>query len=579
MPPVPFPFRSPPFPHQLEEWEKYRETVGRMILWEQGTGKSKETIDQASWCYLAGLIDAVIVVAPNGVHRNWVEEEIPAHLPDLLVDRTRALFYQSSKADTLKHKRACRQLADFSGFVWFTISYEAFTTNSGKAALIELFHRRRVFYVLDEAHYVNNPEATRTQSILKSSTYATMRRVLTGTPISTGPFNMFTLVNFLDPTYWLNQGLSTFTEYRNHFAIIEKAVDPNGWSFRTNPATGQKQRMPGREFEVVKSFRRLDQLREMLRPWVSRVTKESAGLKLPPKKYTRWVFDMSLQQAELYREMHDEYRVWLAKEGITEEEGRPFQQSAMCFECGGKKEVEVDGYIYPCPGCASASSGLSQLDGEGTLVAAEMIMTRQLRLQQITCGYLPTEEDDEPVHVIPGDNPRLQALRQIVGERVARGVKLIVWARFQLDITLIMDALKRDGIRAVRYDGTVSEADRAEAKALFKGVRPIFAEGTLIGREEVPPSQQAQVFVGNPAAGATGLTLNQAKAAVYYSNSFKLIDRLQSEDRCHRIGQDSEVEYIDLVAAGTIDDHIASNLRTKFGVASEILGDDPRSWI
>lgn len=574
----PFQFRSEPFPHQLDEWTRHRETVGRMILWEQGTGKSKEIVDQAAWCFLAGLIDAVIIVAPNGVHRNWVEEEIPTHLPDLLVDRTRALFYQSDKSATIRHQKACRALADFRGMVWFTISYEAFTTVNGKKALIELFHRRKVFYVLDEGHYVNNPEAERTKSILRSSQYAQMRRVLTGTPISTGPFNMYSLMDFLDPTYWVTNGLSTLTEYRNHFARIEKRVDPNGWSWAKDPKTGQMRRREGREFEVILEYRRLDELRALLAPWASRVTKESAGLKLPPKKYTREVFDMSPQQSELYQTMHDEYMVWLAKEGISSDsDGLPLQQAALCFDCGGKKEVELDGYIYPCPACTSAP--VTAIEGEGTLVAAEMVMTRQLRLQQITCGYLPTEDDDEPLYVIPGENRRLDRLKHIIQDRLKRKRKIIVWARFQLDITLILEALRGMGIKAVRYDGQVPEAGRAEAKALFKGMRPIFENGVLIGREDIPESEQAWVFVGNPAAGATGLTLNIAKTTVYYSNSFKLIDRLQSEDRNHRIGQDEEVEYIDLVAAGSIDVKIADNLRTKFNVASEILGDEQRSWI
>lgn len=570
-----YPFRTEPFAYQLAEWERHRETKGRMLLWEQGTGKSKETIDQACWCYLRGLIDAVVIVAPNGVHRNWVEEEIPTHVPDEVMNRSRAMFYQSDKASTIKHQMACRLLADHSGLAWFAISYEAFTTTRGKAALIEMFHRRRVFFVLDEAHYINNPLATRTQSIQKAGRYGEMLRVLTGTPISTGPFNVYSLVDFLDPSYWARHDLSTFTEFRNRFAHIERAVDRNGWSW--DPVT--RTRRQGREYEVVKGYRRLDELRELIRPWMSRVTKESAGLKLPPKKYTRRSFDMSPAQAELYQQMHDEYVVWLRSVGLSEEsaDGRPFQQAAFCFECSGSREVEVDGYIYPCPACASTT--VSGEPGDGRAVVADSVMTRLLRLQQITSGYLPTDDDDEPVYVIPGPNPRLDALKDIVQERVRAGGKVIVWARFQLDITLILRELGQLGIEAVRYDGLASEADRAEAKARFKGLRPIFHGGVLIGREDVPTAQQASVFVANPAAGATGLTLNIAKTSVYYTNSFKLIDRLQSEDRNHRIGQDEEVEYIDLSAVGTVDAQIISNLRTKFNVASEILGDGERSWI
>lgn len=567
-----FEFRIAPFPHQLQEWEAHRESLGRAILWEQGTGKSKEIVDQASWCYMRGLIDAVVVVAPNGVHRNWVEEEIPTHMPESLVDSVRAMYFQSEKSGTKWHKQACLDVIRHPGFAWFTISYEAFVTVAGKQALITMFDKRRVFYVLDEAHYINNPDAGRTQSILMSSKYAVVKRALTGTPISTGPFNVYSLVNFIDPTYWERQGFSTFVEFRSHFAVFEKGWDPSGWTF--DPVT--KTRKPGREFEKLKEYRRLDELNRLLQPLSSRVTKESAGLKLPPKRYVKEFFTMSDEQAAMYLQMKKEYMVWLGtpEAEADEEVGKNL---AFCFSCNGTREVEMEGYIYACPEC---STNAVELPRDGTVVVvATMAMTRLLRLQQITCGYLPTDDDDEPVYTLPGPNRRLDRLKQIVADRVALGKKVIVWARFQLDISLILDAMKSLGIRAVRYDGQVDDDGRAEAKALFKGERPLMNKGVLIGREKIPREEQADVFVGNPSAGATGLTLNIAKVSIYYSNSFKLIDRLQSEDRNHRIGQDEEVEYIDILAERTVDERIVSNLREKHGIAGQILGDEVKEWL
>lgn len=564
-------FRVQPFPHQYDEWAEHRENPGRAILWEQGTGKSKETIDQACWCYRRGLIDAVVVVAPNGVHRNWVEEEIPAHVPDSIMPEVRAMYFQSDRSGTKWHKSACLEVVRHKGFSWLTISYEAFVTTAGKQALIEMFDKRRVFYVLDEGHYINNPDAERTKSILRSSKYAAIKRVLTGTPISTGPFNMYSLVNFIDPTYWERHGFSTFVEFRTHFGVFEKRWDPNGWTF--DKAT--KTRKQGREFEVLKEYRRLDELNRLIQPLSSRVTKESAGLNLPPKRYVKEHFQMSPEQAELYAQMRKEYMVWLGSKEAEEELGQTIQ---MCFSCGGSKEVEVDGYIYPCPECGGAAGG-SVLPEEGTVVVATMAMVRLLRLQQITCGYLPTEDEDEPLYTIPGVNHRMERLKAIIKDRVEQGKKVIVWARFQLDITLILKELDAMGIRAVRYDGAVDDDGRAEAKALFKGERPLMDRGVLVGREKIPREQQAEVFVGNPSAGATGLTLNVAKVSIYYSNNFKLIDRLQSEDRNHRIGQDEEVEYIDLIAEGTVDEKIVTNLREKYGIAGQILGDEAKEWL
>jgi SNF2 family DNA or RNA helicase len=116
---------------------------------------------------------------------------------------------------------------------------------------------------------------------------------------------------------------------------------------------------------------------------------------------------------------------------------------------------------------------------------------------------------------------------------------------------MIAAALKPLGV--VEYHGGTKEKDRETAIDSFQ-------EG------------DARVFVGNPAAAGTGLTLHAAETAIYFSSSYSLEERLQSEDRCHRIGLRHPVVYIDLVATGTIDERISSALQSKRGTAEEILG-------
>lgn len=563
-------FKTKPFAHQLEEWNRSREEVARAIFWEQGTGKSKLTIDTACWLWLLRRIDAVVIVAPNGVHRNWVEQEIPDHTPDaILNDGMRAFFFQSQRADTKWHKAEVRAVTNHKGFIWFAISYEAFLTNAGKRALIDIFDRRRVFYVLDEAHYIKSPDAERTKSILRSSIYAPFRRILTGTPIAQGPFDAYSEIQFLIPDYWAQYSLGTFTEFKHHFGLFKKGWNPTAY----NPATGKRD---GNEYEMLAEYRRLDELKGLLAPVSSRVTKDEV-LDLPPKLYKKRYFPMSKEQAKLYRSLKDDYVVWLAT-GKLEEEASAFADIPIvgaCPTCRGKHELEVDGYIYPCPDCSPEDGPDLGLDGHTPVVAA-LAITRLLRLQQITSGYLPTDEEEEPLYVIPGPNPRLAALLDIIEESTH---KVIVWARFRLDIDLIMEALSGRGVPAVRYDGAVSDDGRAEAKARFQGVRTVYEKGKLVGRSPVPEEEQARVFVGNPAAGATGLTLTAARTVVYYSNSFKLIDRLQSEDRAHRIGQENRVLYVDLVAEDTVDNNIVTSLRSKFNIARQITGDKLQEWL
>lgn len=561
-----YPFKTEPFKHQREEWLRSREEAARAIYWEQGTGKSKLTIDTACWLWLRGLIDGVLVVAPNGVHRNWVEKEIPDHVPDEVMASVRAFHYQSPKADTKWHKHAVREIINHPGFAWLTISYDAFMTNAGKRALIDFFDKRKLLYVLDEGHYIKNPAAERTKSILRSAKYAPFRRVLTGTPIAQGPFDAYSQIKFLIDDYWNKNQLGTFTEFKQHFGIWKKGWNPTAF----NPKTKKRD---GAEYDQLVGYRRLDELNRLLQPVSSRVTKDDV-LDLPPKLYSKRFFQMTAEQAKLYRQLRDEYIVWLETGGIEKEAAELGEAAGgACPTCLGKREVEFDGFIYPCPDCGDAPD----LGAEGTTpVIAALAITRLLRLQQITCGYLPTDDEAEPVYTIPGPNRRLDLLRELIEESQH---KVIVWARFQKDITLIMDALRERGISAVRYDGLVNDDERADAKARFQGERPLYHNGQVVGREPVPPEEQARVFVGNPAAGATGLTLTAAKTVIYYSNSFKLIDRLQSEDRAHRIGQTNSVLYIDLVAEDSVDEKVVEALRNKFNVASQITGDRLKEWL
>jgi len=85
--------------------------------------------------------------------------------------------------------------------------------------------------------------------------------------------------------------------------------------------------------------------------------------------------------------------------------------------------------------------------------------------------------------------------------------------------------------------------------------------------------------VGHPKTGGYGLTLTAANTVIYFSNSYDLELRLQSEDRAHRIGQKNNVTYIDLISPKTIDEKIVDALRNKIRIADTVLGEDAREWL
>lgn len=488
-------FKTEPFAHQRELFEATRDLKSYAVLWEQGTGKTKPTIDTACHLYEQGEIDAVLVVAPNGVHRNWVTDEIPTHLPDRLAPKTHSMFWRTIKSGTKYHQQAFDAICAYKGFAWLCISYDGFMSEKGKKAVWKFLKRRRCLYILDEAHHVKTPKAKRTRSIIASGKYADYRRILTGTP-GDKPFDIYSQLRFLQPNMWARRGMATFAAFKQHYG--------EWWTrAEAQEALGYD---PG--YDKLIDYKNLDELADIIEGMSSRLLKDDV-LDLPPKLYTRRPFDLSPKQRSLYNQLRDEL------------------------------EVELE---------------------SGDIVDGTMAIVRLLRLQQITCGYVATEAE-EPVQDIPGPNPRLDAAVDFFTEL---NHPAIIWCRFRRDIDLLMDALPE----AVRYDGALDEDEAAKSKEAFN-------------------AGDAQFFIGNPAKGAEGLTLNVAKTTGFYSSSFKLLERLQAEDRNHRIGQDGAdhgevghgVLYADFVGIDTVDEHIVRALRKKFDIAAALTKDQLREWI
>ena len=489
-------FKTKPFQHQLETFEATKDRPWYAIFWEQGTGKSKLTLDTAGHLYCEGKVDTLFVIAPNGVHRNWTAEEVHAHWNDNLLDRTETFTYHSSKAKTKKSQVAAERAMAHKGLSVVAMSYDAFRTPAGKTFAKQLLTRRRCFYVLDESARIKSPQAQRTKLILASAKYATYKRILTGTPVAAGPFDIYTQMRFLDADYWKPRGLGNYTMFKNYFA-----------RWRQGEANGRK-------FPILVDYQNLDELHDIIKNDSSRVLKDDV-LDLPPKLYSKRFFSMTAKQGKLYRALRDDF--------------------------------------------------MAELDG--STVNAALAITRLMRLQQIACGYVTVDREvpavfgldvQKEIVDIDDKNERLATLLEVVEDLPH---KAIIWARFRRDIDLICQAL---GDRAVRFDGDTTVEEKAHAVDSFQ-------KGEL--------GKSPQFFVANAQAAGEGLTLTAAKTVIYYNNTFKLSERLQSEDRAHRISQDRPVQYIDIVAEHTVDSHIIQALRDHLDISNQITGDRVKAWL
>jgi SNF2 family DNA or RNA helicase len=184
-------------------------------------------------------------------------------------------------------------------------------------------------------------------------------------------------------------------------------------------------------------------------------------------------------------------------------------------------------------------------------------LTQIMRLHQIACGH--SKLDDGTEISIP--SKRMDELLSVVEET---SDKVIIWANYRHDIEAIKLALAKEyGMNAVgTYYGDTDDEERRR-----------------VVREFQDPDSELRFFVGNPRTGGYGLTLTAANTVVYYSNSFDLEVRLQSEDRAHRIGQTKSVTYVDLMVPGTVDEKIVKALRSKIDIANEVLGEEMKDWL
>lgn len=475
-------FKTTPFRHQAEAFEATKDRHTFAFFWEQGTGKTKPVIDTTCHLAMQGKLDGLFVVAPSGVHRNWITDEIPAHAPEMF--KAGGLFFETQHGKTQTFARKFGKLIKYQGLPVFTMTYDAIKTEVGKKYAKAFLTERRCMFAADESHIIKTPGSEVTRTVLTAKKFAEYRRLLTGTPVANSPLDIFSQMKFVEPNIWANERVDNFHIFKNRYAKMRRLEVK---------ATGHK-------FNKIVGYQRLNELKGIIDPYSSRVLKDDV-LDLPPKLFSKRYVEMTPQMVQVYNQLVEEL--------------------------------------------------LAELDS-GVVIEAPLALVRLLRLQQCLSGFLVDEEGN--YHNIPGRNARLDTLLEMLEEI---NHKTIIWARFRRDIDFIMDAL---GDRAVRYDGQVTADEAHAAKERFQ-------------------RGDAQFFVGNPAKGATGLTLHAARNVIYYSNSFKLTERLQSEDRAHRIGQEHPVSYYDFIVPGTVDAKIVQALRNKLNVASLVTGDTIRDWI
>lgn len=285
--------------HQAAEFDAHKDAAARALWWEPGTGKTKAAIDTAFHLWEKGEIQGVLVVAPGGVHRNWAQDELPAHawsLPRVFLwssDQTHLRSYRADLDDFLAHPGKSLDV--------FCLTYDGLMTSAGGKAAKKFLQSRRCLYVADETGRIKNPAAKVTKRVLASAPYAPFRRALNGTPVSDSPFQAYSQVKFVDPTAWKALGIRNYGDFKGYFGKWEKAFGPGG-----------------AQFPKLVGYDRLDELNAVLESVGTRVRKDDV-LDLPPKTYIRRYFSLSPAQRKCYDELREDFRTQLSGATLTAE--------------------------------------------------------------------------------------------------------------------------------------------------------------------------------------------------------------------------------------------------------------------
>ena len=271
-------FKTKPFAHQLKALELSWKKEVYAYFMEMGTGKSKVLIDNIAMLYDNGKINGALIIAPKGVYKNWYDSEIPTHLPDH-IDK-KVVLWQANINDK-QQKKLNTLFEPGEDLHVLLMNVESFSTKKGLDFAIKFLSCHKNMIAIDESTTIKNPSAKRTKNILSLIPFSKYRRILTGSPVTKSPLDLYTQCKFLDP--WL-LGHSSY------------------YSFRTRYAQMRTANFGGRSVQIITGYKNLSELSEKLQPFSYRVLKDDC-LDLPKKTFMKRIIQLTPEQEKVYRQM------------------------------------------------------------------------------------------------------------------------------------------------------------------------------------------------------------------------------------------------------------------------------------
>jgi len=519
------------YEHQQEAVEYFDSRTEIALFFEMGVGKTATILAIVANKFKRKEIDALLVVAPNDVHKQWAAEQIPLWL---------GVPYD---IQCLYGRGGSRQAYPFTDdpdmLQVVCVNIDTFSTPQKWKDIVEWANGRRTFIVLDEATSIKNVNAQRTQrmlyefnktlrkgkSIIASQSNSVARAILTGTPVTNGAMDLWAMMEFLRPNYF-NRNWYSFQNYFGMFTKmavndreIQVPLTAEWWEgIKRCTSYGEAHAICGCSedtFNVIHSqdsyqgpYKHADELRALIAP-VSKFKLLTDCVDMPPQTYITRTLTMDGEQKRCYDSMVDEFI------------------------------AEYDDYTMTALNKLSVMIRLQQISSgflyDKTIV--EDFIEEDGSLESINaCGEERDITPDDPIKWIGTTNPKLEMMYRDVEEC---SKPCIILTRFT-----------------------------AEASRIFNDLNGKYRCSLITGWKRVGTIEDFKagkydIMVANSSVIARGFNLQNSHTMLIYSNTFSLETRLQAEGRIFRLGQTNPCQYIDYTFVDSIDEKIVSALLLK----------------
>ena len=497
-------YKTEPYAHQRTSYERFHDAPYFALFYDVGCGKTKGALDIAQNHFVNGNIDSIVVIAPNNVHRQWIVDQLPKHCA---VDYEAYVWGDKSKASIDECWKFIMD-EDRSKLKIFAVNTECFQGKIVPAEIRLFLQKYNPFVIMDESSKIKNHMSKRARHITAVFKNTKYRCILTGTPSAHSPLDLYGQFEFLCPGIF-----PEYNQFRARYAVLVRdrhrhiqTITEHEWDYTHRALRGHCEGIYADNFMEVAGKLGINDWDTAVLIYQHRQPQRyqnQAELKLLIEPYSMAIKITDIEE--------------LPKKTVNSIKVKPNENQRQVYS-------DLISYWQ-----ASIDDGSKVMDVAGTLALL-------VRCRQVTGGFFP-DTSTKSLHAIPGPNPKLLRMGIEAMREVLNGRRIIVWATFTAEIKVIKAQFDKLGIQSKTYFGETLAEERSSLIQEFH-------------------ENKFQVLIANPSAAGYGLNLQCATRQFFYSNTFKVEERIQAEGRSWRVGVLEDVVVTDFVIGNTIDTEV-----------------------